>query len=240
MSIGLLRAHGGGVHAEPRGTFFTCTAWPAAALPSRSTLYKLLRCTCLHCFKLRMAGGEVERFRRRLQLLSQVRQLLDGLMSCLDATAWPSVQHALDSTMAGAMLGCLTSEVACMLPATCLLQGRLVEAQDLVVGTSAAAKKAGGEMIDDAELGAGFGDLPGGAAKQFDYDVAAGVKGSAARAAKGARRMGLGTPLPGAASVQQQPAATGGCWGCWGMPDAAADAPAAPPVPQAWARAPPR
>jgi len=40
-----------------------------------------------------MAGGEVERFRRRLQLLSE---------------------------------------------------GRLVEAQDLVVGTSAAAKKAGG------------------------------------------------------------------------------------------------
>lgn len=60
--------------------------------PPCSTLYKLLRCTCLHCFKLRMAGGEVERFRRRLQLLSQ---------------------------------------------------GRLVEASDLVVGTSAAAKKAG-------------------------------------------------------------------------------------------------
>lgn len=60
--------------------------------PPCSTLYKLLRCTCLHCFKLRMAGGEVERFRRRLQLLSQ---------------------------------------------------GRLVEAQSLVVGTSAAAKKAG-------------------------------------------------------------------------------------------------
>ncbi len=65
---------------------------PSSLSTLSSTLYKLLRCTCLHCFKLRMAGGEVERFRRRLQLLSQ---------------------------------------------------GRLVEAQNMVVGTSAAAKKAG-------------------------------------------------------------------------------------------------
>ncbi|PSC74762.1 beta and beta-prime subunits of DNA dependent RNA-polymerase [Micractinium conductrix] len=95
------------------------------------TLYKLMRCTCLHCFKFRMAGGEVERFRRRLQLLSQ---------------------------------------------------GRLVEAQNLVVGTSAAAKKAGGDMIDDAM---GMEDLEGGAAQQFSYDVAKGVRGSAAQAARG-------------------------------------------------------
>ena len=47
-----------------------CASHPALAPPSAccSTLYKLLRCTCLHCFKLRMAGGEVERFRRRLQV----------------------------------------------------------------------------------------------------------------------------------------------------------------------------
>lgn len=70
-----------------------CPTRPAPPPPC-STLYKLLRCTCLHCFKFRMAGGEVERFRRRLQLLSQ---------------------------------------------------GRLVEAQNLVVGTSAAAKKTGGQ-----------------------------------------------------------------------------------------------
>lgn len=48
-----------------------------------------------------MAGGEVERFRRRLQLLSE---------------------------------------------------GRLVEAQDLVVGTSAAAKKAGGCQPEKSRL----------------------------------------------------------------------------------------
>ncbi|KAL4526208.1 hypothetical protein Ndes2437B_g07463 [Nannochloris sp. 'desiccata'] len=63
------------------------------------TLYKLLRCTCLHCFKFRMAGAEVERYRRKLELLSQ---------------------------------------------------GRLREAQALVVGSSAAAKRSGGELIDDA------------------------------------------------------------------------------------------
>jgi hypothetical protein len=79
-----------------------------------------------------MAGGEVERFRRRLHLLSQ---------------------------------------------------GRLVEAQGLVVGTSAAAKKAGGELLDDA-LGT-LDDLDGGAAKQYQYDVASAVKRSAARSSKG-------------------------------------------------------
>lgn len=42
--------------------------------PERSQLYKLLRCTCLHCFKLKMSGADVERFRRRLELLSQVRE----------------------------------------------------------------------------------------------------------------------------------------------------------------------
>lgn len=81
-----------------------------------------------------MAGGEVERFRRRLHLLSQ---------------------------------------------------GRLVEAQDLVVGTSAAAKKAGGEILDDA-LGT-LGDLDSGAAKRDDYDVASAVGRSADRGAKGER-----------------------------------------------------
>lgn len=107
------------------------------------TLYKLMRCTCLHCFKLRMAGGEVERFRRRLQLLSQ---------------------------------------------------GRLVEAQNLVVGTSALAKKTGGELIDEAM---GLADLDGGAASQFSYDVSKGVKASAARAGKG-----MGPRNPAAMTAQ--------------------------------------
>ena len=113
-----------------------CRSHPAplpAWLPACSTLYKLLRCTCLHCFKLRMAGGEVERFRRRLQLLSQ---------------------------------------------------GRLVEASNLVVGTSAAATTAGGDMIDDA-MGVGMEDLDSGAGKQFSYDVAKGVKASVASSSKG-------------------------------------------------------
>ncbi|KAI3425875.1 hypothetical protein D9Q98_007848 [Chlorella vulgaris] len=96
------------------------------------TLYKLLRCTCLHCFKFRMVGAEVERFRRRLQLLSQ---------------------------------------------------GRLVEAQDLIVGTSAAAKKAGGEILDEALNQ--FADIPTGAGKQFSYNVAKGIKESAIRASSG-------------------------------------------------------
>ncbi|KAL4436828.1 hypothetical protein ABPG75_003967 [Micractinium tetrahymenae] len=107
------------------------------------TLYKLLRCTCLHCFKFRMAGGEVERFRRRLQLLSQ---------------------------------------------------GRLVEAQNMVVGTSAAAKKTGGEMIDDAME---MDDLDSGAAKQFSYDVSKGVKASEAKAGKG-----MGPRSPAAMTAQ--------------------------------------
>jgi DNA-directed RNA polymerase I subunit RPA1 len=124
----------------------------SSSLLARSTLYKLLRCTCLHCFKFRMAGGEVERFRRRLELLSA---------------------------------------------------GRLVEAQALVLGSSAAAKKAGGEMIDEmlaAEAAAaagsdsdgdGGGDGAAAAAKAraardaLDYDVTAKVGRSGERAARG-------------------------------------------------------
>lgn len=86
-----------------------------------------------------MAGGEVERYRRRLELLAA---------------------------------------------------GKLVEAQELVLGSSAAAKKAGGDFIDtamevdDPEAEA---DAPGGAAKgsALDYNVAAAVKGSAAHAKAG-------------------------------------------------------
>ncbi|KAK9816421.1 hypothetical protein WJX72_000053 [[Myrmecia] bisecta] len=37
------------------------------------TLYKLLRCTCLQCFRLKMAENEVEKFRRKLELLFQGR-----------------------------------------------------------------------------------------------------------------------------------------------------------------------
>jgi hypothetical protein len=40
---------------------------------ARRTLYKLLRCTCLHCFKLRMAEKEVQRYVARLTLLLQGR-----------------------------------------------------------------------------------------------------------------------------------------------------------------------
>ena len=97
------------------------------------TLYKLLRCTCLHCFKFRMGGGEIERYRRRLELLSQ---------------------------------------------------GRLQEAQALTVGSSAAAKRTGGEMIDEAMNDEDVDD--GGVGKAGrDYDVSAAVKGSAARALSG-------------------------------------------------------
>ena len=117
----------------------TTTPRPCAPPPlghsRRSTLYKLLRCTCLHCYKFRMAGGEVERFRRRLELLSA---------------------------------------------------GRLVDASNLVVGTSAAAKRAGGDMIDEA-MASSLKDLTGGAAEQFDYDVAKGVRGSVAASRRGER-----------------------------------------------------
>lgn len=91
-----------------------------------------MRCTCLHCFALRMRGAEVERFRRRLELLSQ---------------------------------------------------GRLVEAQGLVVGTSASAQKQGGDIVDDAME---TEDLAGGGDPLQDYDVAAAIKSSARRAASGA------------------------------------------------------
>ena len=37
------------------------------------TLYKLLRCVCLHCFKFRMAAEEVERYGQRLALLGEGR-----------------------------------------------------------------------------------------------------------------------------------------------------------------------
>ncbi|EFN55686.1 hypothetical protein CHLNCDRAFT_133943 [Chlorella variabilis] len=60
----------------------------------------------------------------------------------------------------------------------------------LVVGTSAAAKKAGGEILDEALQQ--FEDLDTGAAKQFSYDVAKGVKASAARAGRG---MGPRSPV---------------------------------------------
>ncbi len=34
-------------------------------------MYKLLRCTCLHCFALKMDADEVARYRRRLELLAE-------------------------------------------------------------------------------------------------------------------------------------------------------------------------
>ena len=37
------------------------------------TLYKLLRCVCLHCFKFRMAAEEVARYEKRLALLGEGR-----------------------------------------------------------------------------------------------------------------------------------------------------------------------
>ena len=51
------------------------------------TLYKILRCTCLHCFKFRMSGAEVEKFRRRLQLLSQNRLIEASALSVTTSTA---------------------------------------------------------------------------------------------------------------------------------------------------------
>ena len=36
-------------------------------------MYKLLRCTCLHCFSLKMDADEAGRYRRRLELLAQGR-----------------------------------------------------------------------------------------------------------------------------------------------------------------------
>ena len=36
-------------------------------------MYKLLRCTCLHCFALKMDADEVARYRRRLELLAEGR-----------------------------------------------------------------------------------------------------------------------------------------------------------------------
>lgn len=44
-----------------------------SALCCCRTLYKLLRCACLHCFKLRMADKEVQRYVARLTLLLQGR-----------------------------------------------------------------------------------------------------------------------------------------------------------------------
>lgn len=82
-----------------------------------------------------MSGAEVERFRRRLELLAT---------------------------------------------------GRLSQAESLVVGTSAAAKKTGADMIDEAEA-LEMDDLEvfkaGG--KGFDYDVTAAVKRSSERSKKG-------------------------------------------------------
>lgn len=81
-----------------------------------------------------MSGTEVERYRRRLELLSQ---------------------------------------------------GKLREAQALVVGSSAAAKRSGGDMIDEA-MQVDDLDIDGAAGKAaHDYDVTASVKGSAARAQRG-------------------------------------------------------
>jgi len=85
-----------------------------------------------------MAGAEVERYRRKLELLSQ---------------------------------------------------GRLQEAQALVVGSSAAAKQSGGDLIDDAmDLDIVEDDTDEGkksCKSAYDYNVSASVKGSAARAARG-------------------------------------------------------
>ena len=47
---------------------------PAQILPAaRRHMYKLLRCTCLHCFALKMDADEAGRYRRRLELLAQGR-----------------------------------------------------------------------------------------------------------------------------------------------------------------------
>ena len=40
---------------------------------ARRHMYKLLRCTCLHCFSLKMDADEAGRYRRRLELLAQGR-----------------------------------------------------------------------------------------------------------------------------------------------------------------------
>ena len=36
-------------------------------------MFKLLRCTCLHCFALKMEAEELGRYRRRLALLAEGR-----------------------------------------------------------------------------------------------------------------------------------------------------------------------
>ena len=45
------------------------------------TMYKLLRCTCLHCFHLKMPQKEVERYQRRLHLLLEGRLIEAAEMS---------------------------------------------------------------------------------------------------------------------------------------------------------------
>jgi DNA-directed RNA polymerase I subunit RPA1 len=85
-----------------------------------------------------MAGAEVERYRRKLELLSQ---------------------------------------------------GRLREAQALVVGSSAAAKRSGGDLIDDAmdvdNIEEDTAEAEKGSKSAYEYNVSASVKRSAARAARG-------------------------------------------------------
>ena len=85
-----------------------------------------------------MAGPEVERYRRRLELLSQ---------------------------------------------------GKLREAQALIVGSSAAAKRSGGDLIDEAMAMDKGGEKTDKIQEEttggLDYDVTAAVKGSAARASRG-------------------------------------------------------
>ena len=50
------------------------------------TLYKLLRCTCLHCFRLKMREEEVERYRARLALLAAGR-LVEAMQLTLGASS---------------------------------------------------------------------------------------------------------------------------------------------------------
>lgn len=40
---------------------------------ARRYMFKLLRCTCLHCFSLKMEAEELGRYRRRLALLAAGR-----------------------------------------------------------------------------------------------------------------------------------------------------------------------
>lgn len=67
------------------------------------TLYKLLRCSCLHCFKVRMADAEVQRYITRLTLLLQGRLTeAQGVQTVTSASIKRAAGEEGDDTAEGA------------------------------------------------------------------------------------------------------------------------------------------